>query len=103
MIQSVKEKRFQLLQRPLAVLKTTIVSFSPKTLQEAQGRYLLNNSTLSAAVNPTSQQINYLSRHNPRQPESFEEGIPNSTSKLTSKKVISQANSHSKYKTSPSP
>jgi hypothetical protein len=37
---------------------------------------------------PTRKQINYSSRHNPRQPKSIEEGIPNGTSNLTMKKKI---------------
>jgi hypothetical protein len=48
-----------------------------------------NNGTPSAAGNPpTSKQINYSSRHNPRQPETFEEDIPISTSNLTMKKKV---------------
>ena len=39
-------------------------------------------------VPPTSKQINYLSRHSPRQLESFEEDISNGTTNLTIKKKV---------------
>jgi hypothetical protein len=71
------------------VLKTLIASFLPKTPQKAQMHHLLNNNTLSVACSPpTSKQIDYPSRHNPRQPESIEENIPYGTSNLTMKEKM---------------
>jgi hypothetical protein len=80
---SVEEKRFQLLHGPVAVLKTPFIPFPPKTLQKLQMCPLPNNCTP-----PTRKQINYTSRYNPRQPETFEENIPNGTSNLPMKKMV---------------
>jgi hypothetical protein len=50
------------------VLKTPIVSYSPKIAQKARKHHLPNSSTPSVAYNsPTSKQIDYPFRHNPRQ------------------------------------
>jgi hypothetical protein len=66
------------------VLKTLIVSFLPKTPQKAQMYHLLNNNTLSVTCSPpTSKQIDYPPRHNPRQSELIEENIPYGTRNLT--------------------
>jgi hypothetical protein len=48
-----------------------------------------NSSTLRVAGGPpTSKQIDYSSRHNPRQPKLFEENVPNGTLILKIKKKM---------------
>jgi len=64
-IKSIKEKRLKLLQRHLAVLKTSIIYFPPKTPQKTRRHHLPHNSTLSATNRPpTSKQVDHSSRHN---------------------------------------
>jgi hypothetical protein len=88
-IQSVERYRFQLLQGPLKLLKTPIIPFPQHTPQKAQRHHFTNNGNpIVVGSPPTSQPINYSSRHNSRQPESFEEDIPNGTSNLTIKKKM---------------
>jgi len=51
--------------------------------------HLPHNSTPSIVGNPpTSIQINYSSRHNPRQPKSTKENTANGISNLTMKKMV---------------
>jgi hypothetical protein len=52
------------------ILETSIIFFPPKTPQKAMRHYLLRNNTASATISPpTSKQVNYSSRDNPRQPK----------------------------------
>ena len=58
---------------PLAVLKDSIIMFPPKAPQKTRKHHLPYYSTLSTTTHPTaSKQINYLIRHNPRQPKATE-------------------------------
>jgi hypothetical protein len=45
-IKSYKEKGLKLRQRPVIVLKTSVISFSPKTPQEARRQLLPHSNTL---------------------------------------------------------
>jgi hypothetical protein len=64
-----------LLQSPLPVVKTSIIHLLPKDI------------TSSIADNPpTSIQVNYLSRHNPRQLKLTKENVPHNINNVTMKK-----------------
>jgi hypothetical protein len=47
-----------------------------------------NSTSSTAGIPPTSKQIDYSCRHNPKQHETFEKDILNGTSNLTMKKKM---------------
>jgi hypothetical protein len=62
-----KKKGLELFQHPLANLKISIISSPTEAPQKVRKHHLLHNNTLSTIISPpTSKQVNFTSRHNPR-------------------------------------
>jgi hypothetical protein len=69
---SIEEKGLKLFQRLLVVFKLSIIIFPSKARQEARRHCLSRINTPSATGSPpTSKQVDYLGRHNPREPKAF--------------------------------
>jgi hypothetical protein len=71
------------------VQKTSIIHLSPKTPPKARRYHLSHSSIASVANSPlTSIQVDYSSKHIPRQPKPTKENIPQRTSNLRIKKKM---------------
>jgi hypothetical protein len=75
-IKIIKEKLLKLHQCPVKVLETSIISFFSKTPQKTRRHHLSHNTVRAITSPPTSKQVNYSSRNNPRQPQMTKKYIP---------------------------